>query len=1401
MADNPSLLRSEASSLRAFLGDFSAEATQEAASVKIEDYVATGTAIPLRLQAVAREANGKSGFTVFLVRSSEGWSGRCTCTAGYRCRHVHALGSRRLVQLAGAADAARATQPSPSPASLKTTPETTSASAPATATIPPPPPAAAEPPSLAVIIGELMGYLKTFDAGSRSRGLDIARGRAVKILGATKGILGAQVSGSADEPYVTTLGHGARGWYGECSCPVGYRCKHLYAVGIKAIETAPQILREIVAASPRLLAADSDSGAASAPKSHSVPPAGKPGKAPTFREIWEPQLSKKIGRALTRDEGTLLGKLAAAFNELKNRGGLYKSWLHQNGLSPTPGHSPVPYSYECAFEGYWTRETFPADPWALWQFIAYDWQSAGRALPEAFLPMTDTSRVREFIDQLTLKRELEAWRFGLRPDDTQRFAQSRPGAEELAKTADVRLQIDALANVDIHGLYTTPKSNRLSWRAVPAKWVKALDQSGPEDWAHFPEPARRLALALRLRPGPVYGAHNQIETRLSAELIEHLVAKQELHACFVLPGETPFRIEPGSLQLIARTIADDPARLAVSLALPDGTPLSLKPPRLLSGKASLYLWENRLWPGPPPPVAPRLPVAALTDPLLVERLRETGLRLPSSLEARFQTVSLPPFLRLWTQDDSYQTGTTLRAKLHARSDSPPCAQEWTGFEGWRWLPPGPPSAAGPDAPHFAFERAKANAVGARFGDFRFNWWDGDCCWARPIGKNFPEEFIAWRATLPADLEIEVSPELRGLLGDSLRAKLSVNLAPAEGSGQDWFDLSLQLAPEDTTLTPEELQLLVKARGAWVRLPTRGWQRLALADALTPEAEAALHRLGLNADEEALSGRRVTHRYHALQLADAPVDDAALAARLRSRAAELRALPPPALPAGLSAELRPYQLDGYHFLAYLSAQGLGGVLADDMGLGKTLQTLAWLLWLSEEISNSKSQISNGGKAAFRALVVAPKSVVPNWSVEAGRFAPALVTARLAPGLPPSPEARIVVVNYTQLRLRAADLAAVAWDAVVLDEGQNIKNPASATARAARDLPATHRLVLSGTPIENRLLDLWSLLAFAQPGLLGSQAGFQRLYNDKEDPAGSRARLAARVRPFLLRRTKGQVARDLPPRIEEEISCELDGVQRALYDAELKRARQLLMKVGDARQFDAQRFNILQSLLRLRQICCDPRLLGLDVAEAAAPAKPAAAKKKSGRPAKVAKPPVAAENDQDGASARPPSAKLEALLDTIEPLVAEGHRVLVFSQFVTMLDLIRDELIAREIRYLQLTGQTENRQELVNQFQAPDGPPVFLLSLKAAGSGLNLTAASYVVLFDPWWNPAVEAQAIDRVHRIGQANTVIAYRLVAKDTIEEKIRALQREKADLAAAVVQEESLAKVMDLESLRRILA
>jgi len=548
---------------------------------------------------------------------------------------------------------------------------------------------------------------------------------------------------------------------------------------------------------------------------------------------------------------------------------------------------------------------------------------------------------------------------------------------------------------------------------------------------------------------------------------------------------------------------------------------------------------------------------------------------------------------------------------------------------------------------------------------------------------------------------------------------------------------------------------MNAKGAYVRLENKGWRRLRYD--LGDDENERLAQLGLSPRELSAEPQRL----HALQLAD-PAARKFLpeqqAEQIHKRAGEIKARVAPDLPTGITATLRPYQLEGFHFLAYLAVNRFGGVLADDMGLGKTLQTLAWLVWLREQPSEPSTAPS---------LVVCPKSVMDNWQAEAARFAPALrVKAWSASELELLPEnlssSDVHVLNYNQLRLLGESLVHINWLAVVLDEGQYIKNPSSQTAQIARALKCRHRLVLSGTPIENQLLDLWSIMAFSMPGILGSRAQFGRLYDAKGDPL-ARRRLAARVRPFLLRRTKSQVAKDLPDRIEEDLFCEIEGEQKTLYRAELKAAQQILLRIQTQKELAQQQFHFLTSLLRLRQICCHPRLVQPD--------------------------------------SQAVSAKTEALLEQLEPLMEEGQKVLVFSQFVQMLELLRPALAERQWPVYFLAGQTENRGELVQQFQSAQGPAIFLISLKAGGFGLNLTAASYVVLFDPWWNPAVESQAIDRTHRIGQTRNVIAYRLLIKNSIEEKIRELQKQKKALVQDVLGEEKFSQGLTLEDMRFLFA
>ncbi|MBD5780538.1 DEAD/DEAH box helicase [Pelagicoccus sp. NFK12] len=575
----------------------------------------------------------------------------------------------------------------------------------------------------------------------------------------------------------------------------------------------------------------------------------------------------------------------------------------------------------------------------------------------------------------------------------------------------------------------------------------------------------------------------------------------------------------------------------------------------------------------------------------------------------------------------------------------------------------------------------------------------------------------------------------------LQARVELERSP----DRDWFQARAVWAIEGCGFSGEEIESLRQAEGALVKLEGKGWYRL--DGTLRQEEQGALSALGLDAE------RGNSQRIHLCQIEDLLPESMLQGMdwnELRVRAKSLAARGNPAAPTVLKGVLRPYQSDGFHFLCRLSQLELGGVLADDMGLGKTLQTLAWMLWLSER-----------KKGDFRALVVCPKSVTDNWVQEPKKFGTGLKSLLFHASQGGIGNANIVVANYAQLRINAETFLAEEWDAVVLDEAQYIKSPSSQTSKVAYRLRARERLALTGTPIENSLTDLWSIMRFAMPRLLGPLPTFRVNYSSARGDEAL-VDLRRRMRPFLLRRLKREVARDLPDRIEKDIYCELEGWQRERYEEELADARALLKSSSG----QGGSFNVLQALLRLRQVCCDTKLLG-----------------------------------DAGCEKEEPSAKVQALLDLVEPLVAEGHKVLVFSQFVRMLEIVEKQFEASGISYLSLTGKSKNRAGLVERFQSEQGESVFLLSLKAAGSGLTLTAASYVVLLDPWWNPAVEAQAIDRAHRIGQKDQVIAYRILAKDTVEEKIRKIQQEKAELAAALFGEgEGIDSKLSMEELETLL-
>jgi SNF2 family DNA or RNA helicase len=463
--------------------------------------------------------------------------------------------------------------------------------------------------------------------------------------------------------------------------------------------------------------------------------------------------------------------------------------------------------------------------------------------------------------------------------------------------------------------------------------------------------------------------------------------------------------------------------------------------------------------------------------------------------------------------------------------------------------------------------------------------------------------------------------------------------------------------------------------------------------------------------------------------------------LRALAEDFTELPKAPIPENLRSQLRDYQKKGVDWLYFLKSAGLGALLADDMGLGKTIQALAIL--------------------EGRSLVVAPTSVLRNWMEEATRFRPDL-RVRLYHGRVREldADADLTVTSHALLRLDRELLSSVSWDTVVLDEGQAIRNPDTDLARAACSLSARFRVSLTGTPIENRLVDLWSQLHFLNPGFLGSLSSFEERYVRplSRGEAEPLVRLRERIRPFFLRRLKREVAPELPPRTESTLTAELNESERDLYEALRLAARK---EVVEKLEKGGSVLGALEALLRLRQAACHPGLV-------------------PGRKA-------------------PSSSKTELLLGALETASADEHKSLVFSQWTSMLDLLEPKLRERGLAFVRLDGSTVDRAGTVDRFQRDPEVPVFLVSLKAGGIGLNLTAADHVFLFDPWWNPAVEEQAFDRAHRIGQEKPVFVYRLVAAETVEERILDLQREKRALAelaaggsASTLTREDLLRLLD---------
>ncbi len=653
-----------------------------------------------------------------------------------------------------------------------------------------------------------------------------------------------------------------------------------------------------------------------------------------------------------------------------------------------------------------------------------------------------------------------------------------------------------------------------------------------------------------------------------------------------------------------------------------------------------------------------------------------------------------------------------------------------------------------------------------------------------LAREFPKLQREWSVTLDEQLENRTLKNL-----ERVEPQFQIT-----SSGVQWFDLGVVFATSDgEKFSAAEIQRLILSGQNHTRLKNG---KMAVID--TGAVEELQEVLLDCAPQQNAAGYRINNTQAGFleatlkQHADWKVQAPALWRERAARQSGEAKLECPPL-GDLESVLRPYQKQGVAWLHFLRANSFGGILADEMGLGKTLQTLAFLRTLPNQdaVSGSagilpassnqyapktrRQDAGAPGGESLPHLIVCPTSLVFNWVAEVKKFTPELKILALhgperSARFGDIPASDIVVTSYALIRRDAEKYRGLEFDTVVLDEAQHIKNRQTQNAQAVKAVRAKHRLVLTGTPLENSVLDLWSIFDFLMPGYLGTAKDFRERYElpiAKEKNTEAQSRLARRLRPFMLRRLKKDVAADLPAKIEQVSFCELTPDQRGVYQQVIEASRKEVLAVVGAQGLAKSRMMVLTALLRLRQVCCDLRLLKLDNV------KPANA-----------------------------SSKLDLFGELLEEVMDGGHRVLVFSQFVGMLTLLKERLAAEKIDFCYLDGSTTDRAAVVERFQTQAAIPVFLISLKAGGVGLNLTGADTVIHFDPWWNPAVEDQATDRAHRIGQTKVVTSYKLITRDTVEEKILLLQnRKRAVIQATISGEEEFAASLNWEEIQELLA
>jgi len=1040
-------------------------------------------------------------------------------------------------------------------------------------------------------------------------------------------------------------------------------------------------------------------------------------------------LEESLGRELDDDEETYLSKLEKRYRRFAIEKEIFD-------------HDLIRLDPRWEVTGYDALELWPSPPKNIaefWNYIAYVFEKKGLGFPSFMKGVTDLSHTQSKLMNWEHEREVSEWseRIGQFIDGPGKEVDSRNGEfclEITTNRANLKWKqegeedFSTLSTQEILGLVEKYDSGLLQ-----------MDSDSELLWASY--------LNFRGKAGT---EEIRLESELAGRFLNELFRRPSLNSKLVdLDGEV-IRISDIKLSWLcdidSSSVTGD-WRLFLMMEDGEVVPHSL---RLLPGPENFYLSDDTVFHGPASwsdntDVSPtyQLPREVVESATGVAFLKRADAQMPASLEERVDDATMDVTLKASIINGlSSAESEHLLLKCNARDQSE-TRVESLGGDGWTVV-----EVEEPDNGRIMhYDRTTLHRIEPFIGKIASSYDTSHEAFKAKLSKTFPKRFTEWVDSMPKGINLEVDELVGSLLKDPVKASLRFEVV---GEEIDWFDLKVVVNVEGEDLSEDEIRDLVGARGDFVRTKGGSWVRVAFD--LGEGQREAVERLGI--DPYDLSGD--SHRMHALQLNDPAVKevfDTKAWDKICKRAEEVKLRVTPAIPSQIKAELRPYQVEGFHFLCYLSTNSFGGILADDMGLGKTVQSLCWFLWLQGRAE---------GKP-LPSLVVCPKSVLDVWSGEVEKFAPNIrvQVLRSKDELDMdtlSEKVDLLVLNYAQLRVGEEKLIKQEWLAVILDEGQQIKNPDSMAAKTSRKLQSENRIVLTGTPIENRLMDVWSLMAFAMPGVLGDKKYFRKRFDRRKDNT-AQSRLSARLRPFLLRRTKGQVAMDLPPRIEEQVYCSMDESQAEIYENELKKAKKTILGMGSEKELRKNSLMVLQTLMRLRQICCHPALL---------------------------------DSSHSGAE----SAKLNALFYLLDQLREEGHKVLVFSQFVKMLDIIKDRLEDENRPYSYLTGQTQDRGKVIEEFQTTEDPSVFLLSLKAGGSGLNLTAASYVILYDPWWNPAVENQAIDRTHRIGQKNRVIAYRLLMRNTIEEKVRVLQEQKQQMLDDVLGEETFSRSLEMKDI-----